>query len=75
MPDVNLGPHFERFVQDQLNAGRFQNASEVIRAGLRLHPFERRAMIVHRLRAGVMKIPGAHHGGQDLAALTRLLGG
>lgn len=36
MPNVNLGPHFERFVQDQLSAGRFQNASEVIRAGLRL---------------------------------------
>lgn len=36
MPNVNLGPHFERFVQQKLEEGRFQNASEVIRAGLRL---------------------------------------
>lgn len=36
MPNVNLGAHFERFVQEQLKGGRFQNASEVVRAGLRL---------------------------------------
>ncbi len=36
MPNVNLGPHFDRFVQEKLEEGRFQNASEVIRAGLRL---------------------------------------
>lgn len=36
MPNVNLGPHFDRFVQEKLEQGRYQNASEVIRAGLRL---------------------------------------
>ena len=36
MPNVHLGAHFERFVQEQLEGGRFQNASEVVRAGLRL---------------------------------------
>jgi antitoxin ParD1/3/4 len=36
MPNVNLGPHFDRFVQQKLEEGRFQNASEVVRAGLRL---------------------------------------
>jgi antitoxin ParD1/3/4 len=36
MPNVNLGPHFERFVQEKLQQGRYQNASEVVRAGLRL---------------------------------------
>jgi antitoxin ParD1/3/4 len=36
MPNVNLGPHFDRFVQEKLAEGRYQNASEVIRAGLRL---------------------------------------
>ncbi len=36
MPNVNLGPHFDRFVQEKLAEGRFQNASEVVRAGLRL---------------------------------------
>lgn len=36
MPNVSLGPHFETFVQAQIDGGRFQNASEVVRAGLRL---------------------------------------
>ncbi|WP_397458511.1 type II toxin-antitoxin system ParD family antitoxin [Pseudomonas asplenii] len=33
---VALSPHFEAFVQQQLATGRFNNVSEVIRAGLRL---------------------------------------
>jgi antitoxin ParD1/3/4 len=33
---VALGPHFEAFIKEQLDGGRFNNASEVIRAGLRL---------------------------------------
>ena len=33
---VSLGNHFEEFVDDKISQGRFKNASEVIRAGLRL---------------------------------------
>jgi antitoxin ParD1/3/4 len=33
---VSLGDHFETFVDQKVADGRFQNASEVIRAGLRL---------------------------------------
>jgi antitoxin ParD1/3/4 len=33
---VSLGDHFETFVDERIAAGRFKNASEVIRAGLRL---------------------------------------
>lgn len=33
---VALGPHFETFVKKQLASGRYNNASEVLRAGLRL---------------------------------------
>ncbi|TFY93594.1 type II toxin-antitoxin system ParD family antitoxin [Pseudomonas nabeulensis] len=33
---VVLSSHFESFVQQQLDTGRFNNVSEVIRAGLRL---------------------------------------
>ena len=33
---ISLGNHFERFVELSISAGRFNNASEVIRAGLRL---------------------------------------
>ena len=33
---ITLGNHFESFVQNSISAGRYKNASEVIRAGLRL---------------------------------------
>ncbi len=33
---VSLGNYFEEFVQLSISEGRFKNASEVIRAGLRL---------------------------------------
>jgi antitoxin ParD1/3/4 len=32
----SIGPHFETFVARQVECGRFDNASEVVRAGLRL---------------------------------------
>ncbi len=33
---VSLGDYFENFVDNTISEGRFKNASEVIRAGLRL---------------------------------------
>jgi antitoxin ParD1/3/4 len=33
---ISLGDHFEDFVDDKVSTGRYKNASEVIRAGLRL---------------------------------------
>lgn len=33
---ISLGDHFENFVDKGVSSGRFKNASEVIRAGLRL---------------------------------------
>ena len=33
---VSLGNHFEVFVEKRIDEGRYKNASEVIRAGLRL---------------------------------------
>ncbi len=32
---VTLGDHFDEFVHEKINAGRFQSVSEVVRAGLR----------------------------------------
>lgn len=33
---ISLGNHFEDFVEQTISNGRFKNASEVVRAGLRL---------------------------------------
>ncbi|SFI87993.1 type II toxin-antitoxin system ParD family antitoxin [Planctomicrobium piriforme] len=34
--NVNLTEHYDQFISEQVEAGKFQNASEVLRAGLRL---------------------------------------
>jgi antitoxin ParD1/3/4 len=36
MASISLGEHFEKFVQERVAQGRYQNASEVVRAGLRM---------------------------------------
>jgi antitoxin ParD1/3/4 len=33
---ITLGSYFDQFIQGVLNEGRYKNASEVVRAGLRL---------------------------------------
>ena len=54
---VALGPHFEAFVKEQLRSGRFNNASEVIRAGLRLLEDQEQlqAMKLQELRTAIAK--------------------
>jgi antitoxin ParD1/3/4 len=34
--NVNLTEHFDRFIETRVSSGRFSNASEVVREGLRL---------------------------------------
>ncbi len=34
--NINLTEHYDRFVEEQIDAGKYKNASEVLRAGLRL---------------------------------------
>jgi antitoxin ParD1/3/4 len=36
MASISLGEHFERVVEQKVAQGRYQNGSEVVRAGLRL---------------------------------------
>jgi len=41
--NINLTDHYDRFVEEQVEAGKYQNASEVLRAGLRLLENEMRS--------------------------------
>ena len=34
--NINLTDHYDQFVEEQIASGQFKNASEVMRAGLRL---------------------------------------
>lgn len=55
MPNVSIGENLEAFIEAQVKEGRFQNASEVVRAGLRLlqeHELEL-AERMARLKAGI----------------------
>ena len=61
---INLGEHFEHMVADLLSAGRFQNQSEVIRAGLRLledfeysHDPKLEAELTRRLKGRAKPLP------------------
>ena len=45
---VSLGDYFESFVYNTVSEGRFKNASEVIRAGLRLLEEEENKIIALR---------------------------
>lgn len=36
MASIALGTHYEAFIRKQLDSGRYNNASEVVRAALRL---------------------------------------
>jgi len=45
---ISLGSHFENFIEHSVNDGRFNNASEVVRAGLRLLEDEENKIIALR---------------------------
>ncbi|MEW8660451.1 MAG: type II toxin-antitoxin system ParD family antitoxin [Candidatus Thiodiazotropha endolucinida] len=45
---ITLGEHFESFITNQLNSGRFSSASEVVRAGLRLLEEEETKLVTLR---------------------------
>lgn len=50
---ISLGNHFETFVEESISKGRFQNASEVIRAGLRM--LEEEENKIHALRNAIQE--------------------
>ena len=46
---VYLGIHFDSFIESQLTDGRYRNASEIIRAGLRILEDEESKLIALRI--------------------------
>ena len=60
---VALSSHFETFVRDQVESGRYNNASEVVRAGLRLLEDQQKQTglqleaLREAIRAGISAVP------------------
>jgi antitoxin ParD1/3/4 len=50
---ISIGDYFDSFIQNRISAGRFKNASEVVRAGLRLLEEEENRIIA--LREAIQK--------------------
>ncbi len=71
---VTLGEHFDKFVVEKINEGRFQSVSEVVRAGLRkLEEDEAKLQVLRRkLLAGENSPLVENFDGEDfLAALHK----
>ena len=69
-----LGDHFERFIDAQVKSGRFNNASEVVRAGLRLLEDREKppALTLDDLRILIREGINSGHGKPAEAVLDRL---
>ena len=52
---ITLGNYFDQFIQSTLREGRYKNASEVVRAGLRLLEEEEQKIIAlrHAIEEGI----------------------
>jgi antitoxin ParD1/3/4 len=50
---VPVGDHFADFIERQVQAGRYESSSEVVRAGLRL--LEEQELKIERLRAALIE--------------------
>ena len=71
---VTLSPHFEKFIQEQIKSGRYNNASEVMRAALRLLEDQhvRARLQQQELRAAIAAGVASGEGKSADAVLNRL---
>ena len=76
----NLGDHFDQFISSQIKSGRFGNASEVLRASLRLLENEEQQLEVLRQAliagensgdAGELDMEAIRQNAKKKAGLTR----
>lgn len=69
-----VGEHFERFIRQQVDGGRYASASEVVRDALRLleQQEQRRVASIEALRAEVKKGLASGRGGSAEEVLGRL---
>ncbi|WP_047685641.1 MULTISPECIES: type II toxin-antitoxin system ParD family antitoxin [Xenorhabdus] len=51
---VSLSPYFEEFIRQQIDSGRYNNTSEVIRAGLRALEEQEQQVKVESLKSAIM---------------------
>lgn len=51
---ILLGDYFDKFINSQLNTGKFSSASEVVRAALRLFELEesKKTLLIKELKKG-----------------------
>ncbi|MEY4210533.1 MAG: Antitoxin ParD1 [Pseudomonadota bacterium] len=54
---IALSPHFESFIRQQVDSGRYNNVSEVVRAGLRLleNAENQQVVLLDNLRTEIAK--------------------
>jgi len=64
---VALSPHFETFIREQVESGRYNNVSEVVRAGLRLLEDTERQQAI-QLQSLINNIAAGKASGASLAA-------
>ncbi|MBU3678178.1 MAG: type II toxin-antitoxin system ParD family antitoxin [Candidatus Kapabacteria bacterium] len=71
---ISLGSHFESFITHSIECGRYNNASEVVRAGLRLLEAEevRFLELKQAITAGIESgIASGFHPDQHLSSLKK----
>lgn len=69
---IRAGAWIDRIEASCLRLGAFPEmgrAADHLGPGLRLHPIERRAMIVYRVTPDAVEVLGIYYGGRDLSAL------